>query len=154
MPRRNAQGFGAYLVLQVPGILLAGLILLLLHRWAGLPSGWAIGLFVLWVLKDLAMLPLLRDVFAPLHTGPETLLGARAVAQERLAPGGYVLLSGERWRAESLRPHEVIAPGTAVIVRAARGLTLVVEAEGSVAARKGREVSHEGGVGQPGVAGL
>ncbi|MBI2001511.1 MAG: NfeD family protein [candidate division NC10 bacterium] len=85
---------------------------------------------------------------------PETLLGARAVAQERLAPGGYVLLGGERWRAESLRPHEVIAPGTAVIVRAARGLTLVVEAEGSVAARKGREVSHEGGVGQPGVAGL
>lgn len=84
MPRRNAQGFGAYLVLQVPGI----------------------------------------------------------------------LLGGERWRAESLRPHEVIAPGTAVIVRAARGLTLVVEAEGSVAARKGREVSHEGGVGQPGVAGL
>lgn len=132
MAWRVPRGFWAYLILQIPDILLAGLVLLLVHRWAGLPSGWAIGLFVLWVAKDLAMYFLVRDVFAPPRTGPETLVGARAVAKEPLAPVGHVLLFGETWRAESLQPHNVIAPGTVLTVRARRGLTLLVEAKGSV----------------------
>jgi membrane protein implicated in regulation of membrane protease activity len=132
---RGRRGFFQYLVLQVPDILLAGLVLLLLHRWVGLSLGWAIGLFALWVLKDLVLIRWLRDIFAPPRTGPETLVGARATAQEPLAPAGYVLIRGEIWRAESLRPHETIAPGTVVIVRAARGLTLFVETHESPAAQ-------------------
>jgi membrane protein implicated in regulation of membrane protease activity len=105
------------------------LILLLLHWWIALSLGWILGLFALWVAKEIAMYSLLRDVLRPSRTGPETLVGARAVAREPLAPTGHVLLFGETWRAESLQPHNVIAPGTPVIVRAIRGLTLLVEGE-------------------------
>lgn len=61
--------------------------------------------------------------------GPESLVGARVIAREQLAPDGYVMLGTELWRAESLRSQEVIAPATPVIVPAVRGLTLLVEAE-------------------------
>lgn len=134
---RGRRGFSQYLILQVPDILLAGLVLLLLHRWDGLSLGWAIGLFALWLLKDLVLFRWLRDIFAPPRIGPETLVGARATTQEPLGPAGYVLIRGEIWRAESLRPHETIAPGTPVIVRAARGLTLFVETHESPAAQDG-----------------
>lgn len=122
-------GFWAYLILQVPDILLAGLVLLLLHWWRVLSLEWVLGLSALWVAKDLAMYFLLRDVFAPPRTGPETLVGTRVVAQELLAPRGHVRLRGELWRAQTLRPEEEIAPGTVVVVRGARGLTLLVERE-------------------------
>lgn len=130
MARPKARAFWGYLLLQVPDILLAGLILLLLHRLAGLPPWGAIGLFAVWVIKDLALYWPLRDAFAPPRTGPESLIGARAVAQEPLAPAGFVKLGGELWRAEAVRPHPSIATGMGVVVRARRGLTLLVEAEG------------------------
>ena len=129
MAWRAPRGFWAYLILQVPDILLAGLVLLLLHKWMALSSAWVLSLFALWVVKDFAMYFLLRSVFTPPRTGPETLVGARAVSRELLAPTGHVLLFGETWRAESLQPRQVIAPGTPVIVRAIRGLTLLVEGE-------------------------
>jgi membrane protein implicated in regulation of membrane protease activity len=132
MKSQRVRGFWTYVLLQVPDVLLAGLILLLLHRWAGLPSAWAVGLFALWVLKDLGMYFLLRDVFMPSRLGAESLVGARAVVKEPLAPRGFVMLGGELWSAESRRSHEVIRPGSTVIVRASRGLTLLVEAEDSV----------------------
>ena len=74
--------FWTYLILQLPGVLLAGVILLLLYRWGVLPLAWAIGLFVAWAAKDLALYPLVKDAFAPARTGPESLIGARARGRE------------------------------------------------------------------------
>jgi membrane protein implicated in regulation of membrane protease activity len=116
-----------YLIFQVPDILLAGAILWALHRWAGLPVPWAVSLFVLWVLKDLAMYAMLRRTFSPPATGPEALVGTRAVTREALAPRGYVRVGNELWLAETTHPHETIAPETPVVVRASRGLTLLVD---------------------------
>lgn len=129
MAWRRPRGFWAYLILQIPDMLLAGLILLLLHWWVALSLGWVLALFALWAVKDFAMYFFLRSVFTPPRTGPETLVGARAIVQEPLAPGGQVRVGGELWRAESLQPRNVIAPGTPVVVRAIRGLTLLVEGE-------------------------
>lgn len=154
MRRRIPGRFWAYLILQMPDVLLAGGLLWAVHRWAGLPTRWAVVLFVLWVLKDLAMYAALRRTLMPSATGPEALVGARAVADERLAPDGYVRLGAERWRAEALRHERDIAPGTAVIVRATRGLTLLVEPERSVRSRDGMEGSHAGSIGEPGPPGL
>jgi membrane protein implicated in regulation of membrane protease activity len=129
MTRRPSRVLGSYLLLQVPDLLLAGLVLWLLYEWRGLPPKWAIVLFVLWLVKDLSMYPLLRDVFVPSRTGPEGLIGARAIVRTALAPVGQVQLHGELWRGEALNAPTALMPGTAVIVRATRGLTLLVEAE-------------------------
>jgi membrane protein implicated in regulation of membrane protease activity len=71
----------------------------------------------------------LREAFAPPSTGPERLIGTRAFVMTPLAPAGLVRLDGELWSAEAVSPHECPAAGTAVIVRAIRGLTLLVEPE-------------------------
>ena len=127
MSRRGPGVFWAYLLLQLPDIILAGVILFVLHRWAGLPYGWAVGAFVVWIVKDIAMYPLVRSAFAPARSGAEAFIGARAVVTDALAPLGYVRLDGELWRAESLPPRQAIPAGAPVVVRAVQGLTFLVE---------------------------
>lgn len=142
--------FWAYLLLQVPDTALAGLILFVLHRWAGLPTAWAVGAFVVWIVKDIAMYPVVRSVFAPARTGPEAFIGARGIVADALAPLGYVTLSGELWRAESLRPQRAIPVGAPVVVRAVQGLTFLVEAATPDADQPQEGGSHESRLGQPG----
>jgi membrane protein implicated in regulation of membrane protease activity len=144
LSKRRRRGSFEYLTLQVPDTLLAGAILWALHRWAGLPVPWAVALFVLWVLKDLAMYAMLRRTFLPPVTGPESLVGTRAVTREALAPRGYVRVGNELWLAETTRPHEVIAPDTPVVVRASRGLTLLVDAASPAGSREEMGRSDEG----------
>lgn len=79
----------------------------------------------------------------PPATGPEALVGTQAVTQEALAPRGYVRVGNELWLAESTRPDEVIAPETPVVVRASRGLTLLVDAASPTGAREGMGRSDE-----------
>jgi membrane protein implicated in regulation of membrane protease activity len=150
MSGRAPGAFRAYLVLQVPDILVAGLILYALHRWAGLPYGWAVGTFVVWIVKDIAMYPVVRGVFAPARTGAEAFIGARGVVMDAIAPLGYVRLDGELWRAESVQPRQAIPAGAPVVVRAVQGLTFLVEAETTGAGRPEEGGSHESRVGQPG----
>jgi membrane protein implicated in regulation of membrane protease activity len=148
--RRGFGTFGAYLLLQLPDLLLAGVILFVLHRWAALPAEWAAGAFVVWVVKDVAMYPVVRSAFAPSRTGPEAFLGARGIAEDALAPVGYVKFDGELWRAESLRPQQAIPAGAPVVVRAVQGLTFLVEPEMVDASPSEAGRPHESRVGQPG----
>jgi len=140
---RRAPGvFLAYLLLQLPDIILAGVILFVLHRWAGLPYGWAVGAFVVWIVKDIAMYPLVRSAFGPARTGAEAFIGARGVVTDALAPLGYVRLNGELWRAESLPPKQAIPVGAPVVVRAVQGLTFLVEADTPADRRQKESGSH------------
>lgn len=150
MSARTPGAFWAYLVLQVPDILLAGLILFALYRWAGLPYGWAVGAFVVWIVKDIAMYPVVRGVLAPARTGAESFIGARGVVMDPIAPLGYVRLDGELWRAEAVPPRREIPAGASVVVRAVQGLTFLVEVEAAGPGRPEEGGSHESRVGQPG----
>jgi membrane-bound serine protease (ClpP class) len=88
------------------------------------------GLFIFWVIKDLAMFPLVRSSYeGNAKTGAETLIGSRGRVQQPLTPEGYVKVNGELWKAQTERPDQLLARDTPVRVRGARGLTLVVEAE-------------------------
>jgi membrane protein implicated in regulation of membrane protease activity len=142
--------FWAYLLLQVPDILLAGLIVLALHRWAGLPLAWAGLAFLAWIVKDLAMYPVLRNTLAASRTWPETFIGARAVAADALAPVGYVKLEGELWRAENVSSQPPIPAETPVVVRAVHGFTLLVESEATPISGPTEGGTHGSPVGQPG----
>ncbi len=62
----------------------------------------------------------------PAVTGQAALLGATAVAEESLAPDGWVRLMGERWRAVADGP---VAKGDRVRVLRLEGLTLYVKKE-------------------------
>jgi membrane protein implicated in regulation of membrane protease activity len=60
----------------------------------------------------------------------EHLIGARAIAQQELAPEGYVRVGAELWRARLRDPGGRAAAGTALRVCAVRQLQLQVEPEG------------------------
>jgi membrane-bound ClpP family serine protease len=115
--------FLRYLLWQVPGWLLVGLLLMMLCALAGL-SLWIVVLGVAaFVVKDVLMYRVVGSSFEPAREG---LLGARGRAVERLAPGGWVRVEGELWRAETVGGE--IEAGAEIVVRGARGLTLRVEA--------------------------
>ena len=122
--------FARYLVLQLPGMFIAGVTLTMLVRWTELTPTVAVVLFGLWVIKDLAMYPVTRIAYEPQGggQGADALLGALGVAQEDLAPEqtGYVLVGAELWRAQ-LCGDQSVAKGAAVRVTEVRDLTLQVE---------------------------
>ncbi len=151
MARRVPGVFSTYVLLQLPDTIVAALVLFALHRWAALSPEWAAGAFLVWIVKDIAMYPVVRSAFAPSLTGPETFIGARGIAEDALDPVGYVKLDGERWRAETLQPRQIIPGGTPVVVRAVQGLTFVVEAA-MPDAGKSQEggKSHANRMGEPG----
>jgi membrane protein implicated in regulation of membrane protease activity len=88
------------------------------------------GFFILWIVKDLVIFPWVRRAYTnDAKTGTEQLIGAKAVAQERLNPEGFVKINGELWKARLDPVDQSVSPKSIVKVRAANGLTLIVEAE-------------------------
>ena len=117
-----------YVLLQVPGWMLAALLLIGLQYWIGVSLWVIIGLFFLWVVKDFIIYPFVRTAYqAGVKTGTDQLVGAQGVAhQKRLDPRGYVRVRGELWRAEAEPGDKPISPGSPIRVQAAHGLTLIV----------------------------
>jgi membrane protein implicated in regulation of membrane protease activity len=115
-----------YLLGQVVGWAVAALLLAWLVRGVGLP-GWLWLVLAVFVVKDLALLPAMRRAWGPPRTGPATLIGARGSAVEPLAPSGQVRVGAELWAAELAHPETTVPAGQPVIVRARRGIVLVVD---------------------------
>lgn len=130
MPAWPSNTFWRYVALESPGWVLAGLVLWLLVRHADLAAWIAAALWAVWVAKDFALYPFLRDAYE--HGDPDAtaaLIGRSGHARGRLAPQGYVRVGAELWRAELAPGCEAAEAGAAVRVRSVRGLTLVVEPE-------------------------
>lgn len=119
-----------YLLFQIPGMFVTGVVLLLLVEWTQLTPGLAWGLFGLWVVKDLALFPVTKIAYETPHMphGPEALLGAEAIAQDDIEPEatGWVLVRGELWRACRRESEETISKGERLLVVETRERVLVV----------------------------
>lgn len=117
-----------YSLLQLPGVALLLVILVFVQRWVDIPP-WAQWCIVgLWVAKDVILFPFVWRSYAwgrPEDKNP--MLGAQAVAKDRLAPSGYVQVRGEIWWAEVVKGSPPVDQGEMVRVRDVRGLTLIVE---------------------------
>jgi membrane protein implicated in regulation of membrane protease activity len=121
--------FIRYLLFQIPGWLLLSLVLWLLVTWVIVPLWAGTVVFAAWVFKDLAVYPWVQRAYQiDEKTGTEKLIGAKAIAQERLDPEGYVKLNGELWKARVNSHQQSIPPQAIVKVQAARGMILIVEA--------------------------
>lgn len=128
--------FGKYVLLQVPGWLIAALFLLSLQQWFAFSPWIAYAGVAAWMLKDFALYPLVRSAYDfDVKTGVEQLIGAQGVVQNDLAPRGKIRVRGELWSAEIEPGAQPLAQGEQVRVLAAHGLTLIVAAE-STSARK------------------
>jgi membrane protein implicated in regulation of membrane protease activity len=116
-----------YTLFQVPGWLGAAIVLLGLVQWFNLSAWAASGLFTLWVIKDIALYPIVRSAYeSDVKTGVEQLVGEKGMAQERLDPHGTVRVRSELWQAAAEPTEQPIEPNSEVRVTAATGLTLTV----------------------------
>lgn len=119
-----------YLLLQLPALLFLILILLLLRHWEIIPRWvfWAV--VAAWAIKDALLFPFVWRAYDPdSPAAGHSLVGARGVARERLAPAGYIRIGGELWRAELEKGEPPVEAGEVVVVREVRGLTLRVARE-------------------------
>lgn len=120
-----------YLLFQIPGWLLAAGIALALWRWELLPPWLCVGGFFVWLLKDLALYPFLRRVYEiDRRTGAQALIGARGIAQEDLAPTGFVRVRGELWSASAFPADRAVAAGAEVEIVGAERMTVIVRPTG------------------------
>lgn len=115
-----------YLLLQIPGWALAIACLWAAWRWLGLPSYLAVLFFLGFLLKDYLLYPFLRRAFeSDAPSGTAALVGSVGVAQQDLAPVGFVRVNGELWQATAAEGQTIHARAR-VLVTAARGMTLIV----------------------------
>jgi membrane protein implicated in regulation of membrane protease activity len=129
--------FGKYVLLQVPGWLIAALLLLNIQQWFAFSSWIAYAGVAAWMLKDFVLFPLVRRAYEfNVKTGVEQLIGDQGVVQNELAPRGKIRVRGELWSAEIEPGAHPLAQGEQVRVLAAQGLTLIVAAE-STSVQKG-----------------
>jgi membrane protein implicated in regulation of membrane protease activity len=122
--------FARYLLFQIPELFLLALLLwLLLDR--NIISRWAAhALFFLCIVKELAVYPWVRRAYETnTQTGTAQLIGIKGMTQEALDPEGYVKINGELWKARTDPINRPIGANTAVRVRAATGMILIVQAE-------------------------
>jgi membrane-bound ClpP family serine protease len=120
--------FIRYVLLEIPGWVVAAALLLLLERIGEIHTGTALLLFGAWVVKDFLLYPVLRVGYMPSSPdGSGSLVGAVGTARERLAPNGYVRVGSELWQAELASGQAPVEAGERVRVLAVRGLTLRVE---------------------------
>jgi len=118
-----------YLLFQIPGWILAVIVLFGLYH-SQLLQGWlAVFCFLAWLVKDLILYPLTRKAYETKHKeGSQALIGLRGVSEGDLIPDGYVRVRGELWRAVADPPGGKINAGSKVEVIAAEGMRLFVRA--------------------------
>lgn len=120
--------FAKYLLWQLPSWLLVSAGLAWLRLVFDLPLGLVIGAIAAYVVKDLALYPTMRIIFRPpTRTQP---IGKRGEVVETLAPTGYIRVDGELWKATASASGAPLPAGRHVVVRAAEGLTLLVDEVG------------------------
>lgn len=116
-----------YLLFQIPGWIITAAVLFSLWHWQFIPAWLAVIGFFGWVLKDLLLYPFLRRAYeTDAKSGSAALVGARGIAEQDLAPQGYIRVRGELWRAVASPPHRVVSAGTEVEIVSADGMQLFV----------------------------
>jgi len=117
-----------YTLLQIPVLALIVIILIVIQQWVELPAWFTWGLVIIWVIKDVALFPLIWRAYDWDHAGESnSMVGRQGVVQERLSPAGSVRVRGELWQARLMRDGSPIDKGEVIQVREIRGLTLLVE---------------------------
>jgi membrane-bound ClpP family serine protease len=116
-----------YSLLQLPALALVVIVLVFIQRWVPIPAWLFWGIIVVWIAKDAVLFPFVWRAYeaSPSPVAPG-LIGAVGVARERLAPRGYIRVSGSMWRAEVAGGGPPIESGQTVRVEDRHGLTLLV----------------------------
>ena len=122
-----------YILLNIPGLVAVILILMIIQHWVALPVWLFWSIIGFWIIKDVILFPVVWRAYDWDRPGrSRSMIGQHGIAQERLAPSGYVRFHGELWRSEKMGDGPPIEAGQTVQVVKMDGLTLFVEHKESV----------------------
>lgn len=137
-----------YVLLQMPALVLLILMLALVQRWVSLPAWFIWGLISFWIAKDVILFHFTWRAYDRSHKGSaNSMIGLQGIAENRLAPSGYVHVHGELWQAEVVENSFPIEKGESVRIYGNRGLTLLVHRDNkeSNGDSKGGQVRRKNG---------
>jgi len=135
-----------YVLLQMPALVLLILMLALVQRWVSLPVWFIWGLLAFWIAKDVILFPFTWRAYDRSYKGSaNSMIGLRGIAENRLAPSGYIHVRGELWQAEVVENSLPIDKGESVRIYGNRGLTLLVHRDNKERSRdrKGGKVRQK-----------
>ena len=125
IPRRV---FIKYGLLMIPGTAVLALILVVAQEWVTIPLWLFCSIIGFAIVKDIVMFPFVWRAYDSDQPGlSRSMIGARGIAIERLAPAGFIDVQGELWKAECIGKEPVIEKGELVSVKNMKGLRLFVE---------------------------
>jgi membrane protein implicated in regulation of membrane protease activity len=114
-------------LLNIPALVAVILILIIIQYWVVLPVWLFWSIIGFWVVKDVVLFPFTWRAYDWDRSGrSRSMVGERGIANEKLAPSGYIQIHGELWRAERLGDGPPIEKGQPVRVKKMEGLTLFV----------------------------
>jgi membrane protein implicated in regulation of membrane protease activity len=109
-------------------VFLPALILILVRWLVNFPTRVVQCLVVLWVLKNMFLLPFVWCACDRGHLeDANSIIGTRGITEERLAPAGYVQVHGELWQAEMMGGGYAVDRAKGSRGRAIRGLILLMK---------------------------
>ena len=119
-----------YALFQIPDTAGLVMILIALGYWFDLPAWITWGVIAAWLAKDVLMFPFVWKAYdSTASKSVHSMIGNQGIAEEQLAPKGYVRVHGELWKAEVIDNGRTIEKGQPVRIRGTRGITLLVEHE-------------------------
>ena len=117
-----------YFLLQIPGWVLAAILLGMLHRWFSLPWWAAVAGWILFFIKDCVLYPYLKKAYeTESPSGADRLVGELGTVTRTLQPDGYIRIGGELWQARVQDDSGKVPIGSKVRVLKAEGILLIVE---------------------------
>ncbi len=122
------QTFARYLAFQLPSWLIIAGASWLLYEWADMSLAWGALVLLLWIAKDLALFPFVRDSYRhDPHRPGEELMGQLAEVVVPLDTRGWVRVGAERWQAAISEEGPSVPIGTRVRICGLRDHTLLVK---------------------------
>jgi membrane protein implicated in regulation of membrane protease activity len=119
-----------YSLFQLPALALLLMALVLVQRWIEIEDWIFWGSIMVWIAKDVVLFFFTWRAYDTTLARPDrSMVGARGMAQNRLAPSGFIHVRGELWKAEVWGEGRPIEIGERVEVRDIKGLTLIVQPE-------------------------
>jgi membrane-bound ClpP family serine protease len=124
-----SHSLAGYIGLQLLQLALVVVAAFGLQIWLEWPVWVPWAAVIAWVIKEIAIYPFVREslLAARPRGGADELRGAVGIAQEEMAPAGWIEVRGELWRAEVAVDSARVSKGARVRVREVRGLMLEIE---------------------------
>jgi len=126
-PTWNRRTVLRYTMLQLPGVVLVGMVLWGVHAISGISERMTWALLLFWIIKDTLLFFLVWPAYQVTDgDGWYSLNGLRGEVRKALQPEGVIRIRGALWKARVENESEVIPVGTQVEIVGREGIRLIV----------------------------